>query len=267
MVSGTNFYSAMVAFRIRALRCLRYSPVLVAVFVFGSSALRADELRVAVAANFVSMAQQLGRQFDGQSGHVTTFVPGSTGKHYAQIRNGAPFDIFLAADARRPELLEAQQLIVAGTRFTYALGRIVLWSVSDTVVDAGGSVFEHGQFRRLAIADPELAPYGRAAREVLVALGQWTRLEGRIVRGKNVSQAFQFVSTGNAELGIVAASQVLAGGELRRGSVWIIPESLYAPIRQQAVLLRDRPAGRAFMRFISSETARAAIRANGYGSL
>jgi len=239
--------------------------VLIAALSLRVAPAKADELRIAVAANFAVVAQQLGRQFEAQSGHVVTLVSGSTGKHYAQIRNGAPFDVFLAADVKRPQLLEQQQKIVAGTRFTYALGRIVLWSAIDTLVDAEGAVLEHGAFRHLAIADPDLAPYGRAAREALIALGQWTRLERRIVRGKNISQAFQFVSTGNAELGIVAVSQVLAGGNSRRGSTWIIPESLYAPIRQQAVLLRDQPAGRSFLKFLCSEAARTVIRANGYG--
>jgi len=240
-------------------------PAVLLIFVLASSGMpvRADELRVAVAANFAGVAQILGRQFEAETGDVAILVFGSTGKHYAQIRNGAPFDVFLAADVERPRLLEEQQAIVAGTRFTYASGRIVLWSADDTLVDSEGAVLEQAQFHRLSIADPDLAPYGRAAREALGALGYWERLEGRIVRGKNVSQAFQFVSTRNAELGIVSASQVLSGDN---GSTWVIPQSLYEPIEQQAVLLRDRPAGRSFLAFLKSKTARAVIRANGYGT-
>jgi len=236
---------------------------LIVVFASVGMPVRADELRIAVAANFASVAQLLGRQFEAETGNVAILVFGSTGKHYAQILNGAPFDVFLAADVERPRLLEDQQAIVAGTRFTYAFGQIVLWSADDTFVDSEGAVLEHAQFRRLSIADPELAPYGRAAREALVALGYWGHLEGRIVRGKNISQAFQFVSTRNAELGIVSASQVRSGDN---GSTWVIPQSLYEPIEQQAILLRDRPAGRSFLAFLRSETARAIIRANGYGT-
>lgn len=240
--------------------------VLIVMFASGNVSVRADDLRVAVASNFAGVAQKLGRQFERETGHDVTLVFGSTGKLYAQILNGAPFDIFLAADAERPRLLEKQGKIITGTRHTYAVGRIVLWSADDTFVDPEGTVLGRGQFHRLAIADPVLAPYGRAAREALIALGDWTRLKARIVRGKNISQVFQFVSTGNAELGIVAASQVLSDDGNRRGSLWIIPESLYAPIEQQVVLLRDRPAGRAFLSFLSGEAARAVIRANGYGA-
>ncbi len=244
---------------------LRAALVLFAICAFSVSFARAGELRVAVAANFAGVAQQLGRQFEAETGHVVTLVFGSTGKHYAQIVNGAPFDLFLAADVERPRLLDAQQYIVAGTRFTYAFGRIVLWSADESLVDAHGSVLEDGKFHRLSIADPALAPYGRAARQVLIALGHWERLSGSIVRGKNISQAFQFVSTGNAQLGIVAASQILFAGSSRRGSFWIIPKSLYAPIEQQAVLLIDRPVCREFLAYLQSEAARAVIEANGYG--
>ncbi len=242
------------------------AALLIAVIAFHSTSVRADNLQVAVAANFAGVMQELSRQFEAEAGFGVTLVFGSTGKHYAQILNGAPFDVFLAADIERPQLLEEQGKIIAGTRFTYAFGRIVLWSAIGKLVDPEGAVLGHGQFHRLAIADYELAPYGRAAREALIALGHWTRLENRIVRGKNVNQAFQFTSTGNAELGIVAASQVLPGGNGQSGSTWVIPESLYTPIEQQAVLLRDRPAGRAFLAFLKSENARALIREYGYGT-
>ncbi len=234
--------------------------------LFVVSAVKADPVRIAVAANFAGVAQELGRRFEAETGHVPTFVFGSTGKHYAQIVNGAPFDVFMAADAERPRLLEQQRLIVADTRFTYAVGRIVLWSVREDYIDDAGAVLADGTFRRLAIADPDLAPYGRAARQALTALGHWQRLAPRIVRGKNVSQAFGFVSTGNAELGIVAASQVVAREGDRPGSIWVVPFDLYEPIEQQAALLRDRPAGRSFIAFLRSDAARAVIRAHGYGS-
>jgi len=236
---------------------------LLVMFAAGIPPAGADELRIAVAANFAGTARILGRQFEAETGHVAIFMFGSTGKHYAQILNGAPFDVFLAADAERPGLLEAQQNIIAGSRFTYAFGRIVLWSADDNLVDPEGFVLGQGRFRHLSIADPELAPYGRAAREALIALGYWDAVAARIVRGKNVSQAYQFVSTRNAELGIVSVSQVVAN---EYGSAWNIPGSLYAPIEQQAVLLRDRPAGHAFLAFLKSSSARAVIRANGYGT-
>jgi molybdate transport system substrate-binding protein len=237
---------------------------LLVLLIAGLMPAEADELRVAVATNFAGTARILGRQFEAETGHDAIFVFGSTGKHYAQILHGAPFDVFLAADAKRPGLLEAHKKIVAGSRFTYAVGRIGLWSADEQLVDPQGLVLGQRHFRRLSIADPELAPYGRAAREALIALGHWNDLEARIVRGKNIGQAFQFVSTRNAELGIVAVSQLTAHD---RGSAWIIPDSLYAPIEQQAVLLHDRPIGHAFLEFLNSSAARTVIRANGYGTL
>jgi len=252
-----------------SIRLCSVSPIaalLIVVCNLGVASAGADELRVAVAANFAGTAQMLIRQYEAETGHVVTQVFGSTGKHYAQILNGAPFDVFLAADVERPQMLEAQRKIVAGTRFTYAFGRIVLWSANGELVDPQGAVLEHGNFHRLAIADPKLAPYGRAAKEALVALGYWAHLKDRIVRGKNISQTFQFVSTRNAELGIIAASQVLSSENSQTGSLWVIPESLYTPIEQQAVLLRDRPVGRSFLAFLKSAAARAIIRAHGYGT-
>lgn len=230
----------------------------------GSAA--ADELKVAVAANFAVVAQEVSRQFEEKTGHTATLVFGSTGKHYAQIHNGAPFDVFMAADSERPRLLEEQRKTVAGSRFTYAFGHIALWSATGGLVKPGGEVLRYGEFRRLAIADPNLAPYGRAAREALIALGHWENLQPRIVRGKNVNQAFQFVKTGNAELGIVAVSQIPSVDSRQHGSVWVIPGSLYAPIEQQAVLLRESLTGRSFLAFLNSEPVRAVIRANGYGT-
>lgn len=240
--------------------------VLACALLFAAGIAHADPVRIAVAANFAGAAQALGRRFEAETGHVPTFVFGSTGSHYAQIVNGAPFDVFLAADVERPRLLEQRRLIVAGTRYTYAVGRIVLWSARENYIDDAGAILADGAFRRLAIADPDLAPYGRAARQALTALGHWQRLAPRIVRGKNVSQAFGFVSTGNAELGIVAASQIAGRDGGWPGSAWVIPSDLYEPIEQQAVLLRDAPAGRSFIAFLRSDAARAVIRAHGYGS-
>ncbi len=220
----------------------------------------ADEIRVAVASNFANAGKALARRFEQQSGHKVQLVSGSTGKHYAQIHNGAPFEAFFAADARRPERLESEGLIQPGSRFSYALGRLVLWSPDADVVDPKGTVLKEGNFRHLAVANPKLAPYGRAARETLRHLGLWQLLRGRMVRGENIGQTFQFVKSGNAELGLVAGSQALQ----QSGSRWEVPPNLYAPIVQQAVLLKNAPAARDFLAFVRSEQGREVIRAHGY---
>jgi molybdate transport system substrate-binding protein len=193
-----------------------------------------------------------------------TLIFGSTGKHYAQIRNGAPFDAFFAADRRRPELLEEEGVALPGTRFTYALGKIVLWSPERGVVDPEARVLERGEFRHLAIANPKLAPYGKAAEEVLQARGVWARLRGRLVRGENVGQAFQFVKSGNAELGFVAYSQLKRANQPIEGSLWNVPRALYTPIEQQAVLLKDSVAARGFLSFVRSDEALTIIGDYGY---
>ena len=231
-----------------------------------SPLLCADEIRVAVASNFRPAMTAAAERFRHGSGHVVTLIPGSTGKHYAQIRNGAPFDAFYAADSERPSRLEREQRSVPGSRFTYAVGRLVLWSPDAGLVDPGGEVLASGRFRHLAIANPDLAPYGAAARSVLRSLGLWELLAPRLVRGENIAQVFQFVISGNAELGFVARSQLETPGSEFAGSSWQPPPELYPPIEQQAVLLRDTPAGRAFMRFMQGEEARAIIRAYGYDS-
>lgn len=229
--------------------------------VTGSGLPVADEIRVAVASNFAEAARRLATAFEAESGHRVTLVIGATGKLYAQIHHGAPFDAYLAADRRRPERLEREGLARPGSRFTYALGELVLWSPRPGYVDPEGRVLEAGEFRHLAIANPRLAPYGRAAREVLEALGLWQRLQGRMVRGENIGQAFQFVRSGNAELGFVARSQ-LGGAEA--GSRWPVPSDLHAPIVQQAVLLKEKPAARAFLAFLRGRRGRAIITDQGY---
>ncbi len=228
------------------------------------SVAHADTLRIAVASNFVGTLRVLAGSFEQQTGHTVQIVPGSTGRHYAQIRNGAPFDIFLAADVRRPALLEEAGIGVPASRFTYALGQLVLWSVSPNMVDAKGDVLLRDDIKRLAIANPVLAPYGRAAREVLKARKRWIPLQANIVRGENIAQTFQFVQTGNAALGFVAWSQLLRKNGVPEGSWWHIPRSLYRPIKQQALQLRDTPAARDFMTFLHSPQAQAVIEAHGY---
>lgn len=225
----------------------------------------ADEIRVAVATNFVPAMNALVERFEAASGHTVLVSAGSTGGHYAQIRNGAPFEVFFAADAERPRLLEAEGRSVPETRVLYATGRLALWSARPGYVDAAGAILATGSFRRLAIAHPELAPYGAAAREVLTARGLWSRLQPKLVTGQDVGQTYSFVRTGNAELGFVAWSQLRqAPGEIA-GSYWLIPQSLHSPIEQEAVLLRDVPAGRALLQFVVGAEGRDIVRRFGYG--
>ncbi|MDA8092714.1 MAG: molybdate ABC transporter substrate-binding protein [Betaproteobacteria bacterium] len=229
---------------------------------------RAGEVRVAAAADFVPTLTVLAQGFEKATGNRVLISMGSTGKLYAQISNGAPFDVFLSADAKTPKRLVAEGFAVNGSRFTYAVGRLVLWSALPAEVDAHGAVLARGGFSHLAIANPATAPYGAAARQVLAGLGLWHRLAGRIVDGENVGQTFQFVASGNAELGFVALAQVRAEAGAYHGSYWQVPQTLYRPLRQQAVLLTagaGNPAAVAFYRFLRSAPARSVIEAAGYG--
>jgi molybdate transport system substrate-binding protein len=237
------------------MKCLALIAVLLC------SAARAEDVRVAVAANFATPLQALAQAFSTQTGHKIVASIGSTGKFYAQIRHGAPFDVLLSADDATPQRLEDDKLAVAGSRFTYALGRVVLWSPQAGLVEGSGEVLKGNRFRKLAIANPKLAPYGAAAQQAMTKLGVWDAVQGRLVQGENIAQTFQFVASGNAELGFVALSQL--DGE-RKGSRWIVPAELHAPIRQDAVLLRQGQAGRAFLEFLRSAAARERIRAFGY---
>jgi len=224
----------------------------------------ADEIRIATASNFRNAMTALAEQFEAETEHEITLIFGSTGKHFAQIKHGAPFDAFFAADSERPQRLEQEGLAITGSRFTYATGKLALWSPMAGYVDSSGDILARGTFRHLAIANPKLAPYGRAAREVLEWLGAWDNLSARLVRGENIAQAFQFVSSGNAELGFVAWSQLLRGDQPIDGSYWLVPDSWYQAIEQQAVLLRDTDAGRAFMVFVRGDTAARIIDSRGY---
>jgi len=209
--------------------------------------------------------KEIVQRFEEQSRHRVVLAPGSTGKHYAQIRNGAPFDVFFAADARRPILLEKEGLALPGSRFTYALGRLVLWSPDAGKVDPAGMVLDTMSYRHLAIANPKLAPYGKAAREIIEKRGLWQTLQNKLVRGENIGQTFHFVKTGNAELGFVAWSQILRPGKLTTGSWWVPPQALYSPIEQQAVSLNDNEQTRDFLAFIRGDEGRTIIKSFGYG--
>jgi molybdate transport system substrate-binding protein len=230
---------------------------------------RADQVQVAVAANFTAPMQQIAAEFQRDTGHKALLAFGSSGKFYAQIRNGAPFQVFLSADDAKPAKLEKEGLTVPGTRFTYAIGTLVLWSAKPGYVDAGGEVLRDGDFRHLALADPKLAPYGAAAMQTLAHLGLADKLRPRIVEGENVAQTYQFVATGNAELGFVALSQVMKGGRIDAGSAWVVPAGMHSPIRQDAVLLsngRGSAAAEALLKYLKGAKARAIMHAYGYGT-
>jgi molybdate transport system substrate-binding protein len=229
----------------------------------------AGEVRIAVAANFTSTLNEIAIQFERESRHTTLVSSGSSGKFYAQIKHGAPFDVFLSADATRPQLLEEEGLAVQGSRFTYAVGRLTLWSPDPYMLkDDGPTVLANGRFAHLAIANPKTAPYGTAAKHVLEKLGLWNHLRDRIVQGENIGQTFQFVFSHNAQLGFVALAQVLDPKINGAGSRWHVPEHLHEPLAQHAVLLTNglrNAAALAFLDFVKGPTARALITRFGYG--
>lgn len=230
-------------------------------------AARAAEVKVAVAANFTAPMQKIAAAFAQDTGHQAKLTFGATGKFYAQIKNGAPFELLLSADDETPALLERESQAVAGTRFTYAIGRLVLWSRQPGFVDDAGTVLRNGTFKHLALANPKLAPYGAAAVEVLNGLGLAATLSPKFVQGENIAQTYQFAATGNAELGFVALSQVWADGRLKEGSAWVVPVRLHTPMRQDAIVLKpgqDQPAATALMNYLRGEKARAIIRSFGY---
>jgi molybdate transport system substrate-binding protein len=228
----------------------------------------AGEVSIAVAANFTGTTRELVEQFEAETGHTASASFGSTGKLYAQIRNGAPFDVFMAADERRPALIEEDQAGVPGSRFTYARGKLVLWSPTSDAFDNARTYLAEQPFARLAIANPKTAPYGLAARQVLEYLGHWEALQGKLVRGDSIAQAFQFVATRNAQAGFLAQSQVKSWPD-QDGTLWQVPQDYYQPIDQQAILLNrgsDNDAALAWIEFLKSDTAIAIIRDYGYDS-
>ncbi len=228
---------------------------------------QAAEVRVAVAANFAQPMKEIAAEFGKETGHRVQLSQGASGKFYAQISNGAPFELFLSADDETPARLRKEGKAVAGTVVTYAIGRLALWSSDPKLVDAGGAVLKGDGFRFLAIASAKVAPYGRAAVQVMQKLGVLTRIEPRVVQGESITQAYQFVSSGNAQLGFVALSQVWEGGKLRSGSAWIVPEEMHDELRQDAVLLnpgKDAPAARALLTYLTSDKAKKIIERYGY---
>lgn len=233
----------------------------------GAAWSHAAQVSVAVAANVAAPMQKIAQAFAQDTGHTAVVALGSTGKFYTQIKNGAPFQVLLAADDETPARLDKEGLAVAGTRFTYATGRLVLWSKTPGLVDDQGAVLRKGTFPHIALADPKLAPYGAAARQTLEKMGLLAALQPRMVQGENIGQAYQFVASGNAALGFVALSQVMAEGRLAEGSAWVVPAHWHAPLRQDAVLLssgQDNPAALALLAYLKGEKARTILRAFGY---
>lgn len=231
------------------------------------SVLQAADANVAVAANFTGPMEKIAPEFEKATGHKLVVAYGTVGKFYAQVKNGAPFDVLISADDETPIRLEKDGLAISESRFTYAIGKLVLWSAKPGVVDDKGEVLKRGDFLHIAVANPKLAVYGAAAVEAMKKLGVYERLEPRFVLGENISQAYQFAATGNAELGFIALSQIYKDGQYAAGSHWMVPPSLYTQIRQDAVLLtrgKGNPAAEALLTYLKSDAAKKVIRAHGY---
>lgn len=227
----------------------------------------AGEVSVAVAANFTAPMQKIAAQFEQDTGHKAVLSFGATGKFYAQIKNGAPFGILLAADDTTPEKIAREGLGIGASRFTYAIGQLVLWSKQPGYVDAEGKVLQKTDWQHIAIANPKLAPYGLAAMQTLDKLGLTAQVQPRVVTGENIGQTYQFAASGNAQLGFVALSQVMEDGRLREGSAWVVPGNLHEPIRQDAIVLKPgqgSEAAAALMQYLRSDKARAVIKSYGY---
>lgn len=227
----------------------------------------ADEVQVAVAANFLAPLQEIAKSFEKETGHQTLITSGATGQLFTQIQHGAPFEVMISADAKTPKKLVKNELALADSQFTYARGKLVLWSVDPAVVDASGAVLKSDKFKHLAIANPKTTPYGTAAMEALDKLGLTASLKSKLVEGDNISQAKQFVDTGNAEVGFVALSQIYKNGKITKGSAWVVPLDLYAPIYQDAVLLKkgeDNPAATALLNYLKDNKAKAIMTTYGY---
>ncbi len=227
----------------------------------------AETTIVAVASNFTKPMTEIAAEFEKATGHTAQLSFGSSGKFVSQFENGAPFEVFLSADDKSPAKLQQSGFAVEGSNFTYALGKLVLWSNTANFVDDKGEILNKGGFQHLALADPKLAPYGAAAIEVLKNINVLDKLQPLFVQGENISQTHQFISTGNAELGFVALSQVFENGKITNGSAWIVPSNLYTPIKQDAVLLKTgeaNPAAKALLDYLKSAPALAIIKKYGY---
>lgn len=229
--------------------------------------LQAAEVKVAVAANFAQPMKDIAAEFEKETGHKLNLTQGATGKFYAQISNGAPFEVFLSADDETPSKLVKEGKAISGTQFTYAIGRLVLWSPDEKLVDQGGTILKTDRFKFIAIANAKVAPYGRAAVQTMQKLGVLSAIEPRVVQGESIAQTHQFVTTGNAQLGFVALSQVWESNRIKSGSGWIIPEEMHEQLRQDIVLLnpgKDSSAATALLNYLKSEKAKKIIERYGY---
>lgn len=246
---------------------LRRAFALLSLGALALACAHAETVTVAVASNFTAPMQKIAAAFEQDSGHKAELAFGSTGKFYAQIKNGAPFGILLAADEATPKKIATEGLGDGATRFTYAIGQLALWSKQAGYVDAEGKVLAKGDWRHIAVANPKLAPYGAAAMQTLEKLGLTGQVQARIVQGENIAQTYQFAASGNAELGFVALSQVTQDGQLREGSAWVVPAALHDAIRQDAIVLKSgagNAAAAALMQYLKGEKARAIIQSYGY---
>jgi len=248
------------------LSTLSRAAILSMLLLVGQTTWAASTL-VAVAANFSKPMTEIAAEFEKATGHSAKLSFGSTGKFVSQLEHGGPFEVLLSADEKAPQRLVESGLAVANSQFTYAIGRLVLWSAKPGYVDDHGKILSTSGFKHIALADPKLAPYGAAAVEVLKKLGLFDKLQPLFVQGENIAQTFQFVSTGNAPLGFIALSQVIENGKIVKGSGWIIPRDHYAPIRQAAVLMKkgaENPAATALLDYLKTAPALAIIEKYGY---
>lgn len=235
-------------------------------FFAGHSA-HAAQVHVAVASNFTGALKSLSDAFKKETGHEIIASSGSTAKLYTQITQGAPFEVFLAADREHPQRLESKNHGVPGTRFSYASGKLVLWSAEKNLIDSDGKVLREGRFAKLALANPRVAPYGAAAKQVLEAQKLWDTVQAKLVFSENIAQTQQFIASGNAQLGFIALAQVQQHDFVYEGSRWVVPRTLYAPLVQDAILLprgAANPAAKAFLEFLKTPAARSIIEQNGY---
>ena len=242
--------------------------IVVCQFFFLNEAI-ADEIKIAVASNFYPTMKELVTHFESitpnsDSTNNIVLISGSSGKHYAQILNGAPFDLFFSADKLRPNMLEKKEVFNNQSRFPYSLGKLALWSPFNEYIDSDGQVLYNDDFRFLAIANPKIAPYGIASKETLISMNLWQDMEEKLVSGDNIAQTFQFAKSGNAKLGFVSYSQILNLNSSSEGSYWLVPQRMYQPIEQQAILLKDSSLGKDFLSFIKSNEALDIIKRNGY---
>ena len=251
----------------KSLQINLWSLAVVLLFSTIAGSVNAGEVNAAVAANITAPAQQIAALFEKETGNTVKLSFGSTGKFYSQIKEGAPFDVLLAADEKTPKKMEQEGLAVANTSFVYAMGKLVLWSAKAGYVDDKGTVLNSDSYSKLSYADPKLAPYGLAAQEALQKLNLWDKVQSKLVTGDSITQAYQFAATGNAELAFIALSQITRDGKVSEGSCWKVPAELYSPIKQGAIQLsaaKDKTASQAFLNFLKSEKAVVIIRSFGY---